>query len=195
MILAILLRGDSTQVLLLCGQCGYFGESDIDPALGDAMRFLSEPEDPVDLSSNPQGQISASISPPLDSRGLSALPQKLSDARQLPLSPESCQSSSKRKLSAVESQSDQYSRNLRPRLALTESSCQSDDTCENACKSSPFSQNSNTRHSKNSHAKSEASPSKTSGCEPTRDRWNGRFSCHVVLSGLSSAAKYSLGIG
>lgn len=40
-----------------------FGESDIDLAIGDSIRFLSEDENPVDFTSNPQGGISTSISP------------------------------------------------------------------------------------------------------------------------------------
>lgn len=165
------------------------GESDIDSAVGDAMKFLSELDNSVDFSSNQQGRISRSISP-LDNGHLSALPKQVSDASQLPLSPESCQASSKRKLfPAVESQSDQSSRNLRPRLTMDERSCQSDDTCENARKTSPLLGKINPRYNENSPANSGASLSGRDLCKPTQDRWNGRFSCHSVLSDLSSAAK------
>ncbi|KAJ6112286.1 hypothetical protein N7523_002108 [Penicillium sp. IBT 18751x] len=177
-----------------------FGDSDIDSAVDGAIRFLQEPssrtkshsskpEHLVDSGLNSEGRVSAPISPPLDNSGLPALPNKLADESQLPLSPESCQASSKRKLSlAVESQSDQSSRNLRPRLAITESSCQSDDTRENAYKSS-LSPKSNTCHTKGSHANSGVPHSGRSPRKPIQDRWNGLFSCHSVLSTLSSAAK------
>lgn len=99
-----------------------FGESDIDLAIGDSIRFLSEDENPVDFTSNPQGGISTSISPSFNNNGLSALPKKLSDASHLPSPIGGLQASSKRKLSlAVESQSDQSFRNLRPRLAPEQS--------------------------------------------------------------------------
>ncbi|KAJ5437209.1 hypothetical protein N7445_008094 [Penicillium cf. griseofulvum] len=99
-----------------------FKESDLDLAIGDSMRFLSEDENPVDFTSNPQGRIFTSISPSLNNNGLSALPKKLSDTSHLPLPIGGFQASSKRKLSlAVESQSDQSSRNLRSRFAPEQS--------------------------------------------------------------------------
>ena len=173
-----------------------FGDLDVESAVDEANNFLQDTSPSkngsvsyehhsTDSGRNSEDQNSEPRTPP-ETSNLLTVPNGVVDTSQLPLSPESFQANCKRKFSpVVESESDQSSRNLRPRVESNNLSfCPRDDLCT----SSP-SLKRNDYAVEACHQHPITPPAKNSPHKPIRDRWNGRFSSHTALSDLSSAAK------
>ncbi|CAI7625848.1 unnamed protein product [Penicillium pancosmium] len=125
---------------------------------------------------------------PLNDDGL--ISPTAGDALQLPLSPENYQLGFKRKNSPpLEVRTDKVYRNIRARIDKTRGDFQFDDTCEKDHTSQLLPPPRNVYNLEAIHSNREFSRSGVSPHNPRRDGRDGHFSCHPVLSDLSSVVK------